>query len=86
MDFSAAKEGYQREIHRDSDGRVMAMVVFLDDYQGAKGGDFVTYRYKNTKPLSQMPTRPKDHEVEEVSRYRPKKNFGIIFLSCPNSN
>jgi hypothetical protein len=87
MDISAAREGYSREIHRDSDGRVLVILVFLDDYEGSIGGDFLTYRNKDVDsiPFDQMPAQPNERDVQIAKRYKPKKNTGIIFLSTPNS-
>jgi len=87
IDFSAAKEGYTREIHRDSDGRIAAMVIYLDDFFESEGGEFVMHKYKNSENLSYeyFPPQPKEEDTEEFASYKPIKNSAIIFLSTPNS-
>ncbi len=49
-DYSKAKNGYKREIHRDSDSRTLIFLLYLNDLDpNAKGGSLNIYEYLDKK-------------------------------------
>lgn len=81
IDWSMAEDGYVREIHRDSDPRLWAFLIFLNDKQW-EGGDFRIHSSEKNSYYKQHFW----HKHLPITRtFEAKKNYGIFFLSTPNS-
>jgi hypothetical protein len=85
FDISIAHDGYTREVHRDSDSRIAAMVVYLDDFSAGEGGSFLVHQHKVQKPMDEYEPQPAPDNVRVVADYRPKANLGLLFLNVPNA-
>ena len=81
IDWSMAEDGYVREPHCDSDPRFWNFIIFLND-KDWEGGDFVIHSsekinfFKKSFWVKKLPVS---------KRVEAKKNFGVFFLSTPNS-
>lgn len=71
FDISSASNGYFRSPHRDSDGTILAFLVYLEDQIniGGKGGDFII----------------NDSQFNIFKSIKPKKNKALFFLSNEKS-
>ena len=71
FDISSASNGYFRTPHTDSDGTILAFLVYLEDQVniGGTGGEFVV----------------NDTNLNEIKSIRPKKNKALFFLSNKKS-
>ena len=71
FDISAASNGYFREPHRDSDGTILAFLIYLEDQVniGGSGGEFIVH--------------DKNMKISKI--FTPKKNKALFFLSNKNS-
>jgi len=86
FDISYATDGYKREIHRDSDPRIAAFLIYFSDAAetGGSGGEFGVHRLPagSGKPFV---AKPDDGTTETVAMLRAQKNLFVLFLSQPNS-
>jgi len=85
FDISIANDGYTREVHRDSDSRIAAMVVYLDDFSARDGGSFLVHKHKVSKSMDEYEPQPASGNVVVAREYRPKSNLGLLFLNVPNA-
>ena len=71
FDISSASNGYFRNPHKDSDGTILAFLIYLEDQTniGGNGGEFVIH----------------DQNMEIFKTFAPKKNQALFFLSNQNS-
>ena len=71
FDISSASNGYFRDPHRDSDGTILAFLVYLEDKEniGGTGGNFLI----------------NDEKSNIIKSIEPKKNKAIFFLSNEKS-
>jgi hypothetical protein len=81
MDWSMAEDGYVREIHCDSNPRFFNFLIFLNDKRW-EGGDFQIHSSKKISYYKEHFWK-KNLPIERV--FEAKKNYGIFFLSTPNS-
>ena len=66
-DYSISGKSYNREIHRDSDSRLIVFLLFLNQFDGEeKGGNLIFYKKK-------------DNNYEEVIKIKPKSGKLVIF-------
>ncbi len=85
FDYSKAGNGYSRQIHRDSDNRLVVFILYLnkpskkDNY---KGGNFDIYKLikgnKNT-------TYPNKKNCKKIDSIKPHPGKLIVFLNDNNS-
>ena len=47
FDYSVSSNGYENEIHRDTDGRHLVFLIYLNSKKGGDGGEFVFHHPKN---------------------------------------
>ena len=71
FDISSASNGYRRNPHKDSDGTIIAFLIYLEDKSkiGGIGGDFII----------------NDNLFNKIEVLEPKKNKAVFFLSNNNS-
>jgi hypothetical protein len=85
FDISIAHDGYTREVHRDSDSRIAAMVVYLDDFAAGDGGSFLVHKHRLSKSMDEYEPQPASDNVVVAREYLPKANLGLLFLNVPNA-
>ena len=84
FDYSVAKIGYTREVHRDSDARVIVFLLYLNDLEDyVKGGSLKIHDSK--VELKKYAPRPGDDNVFTVKEFKPKAGRLIMFLNTANS-
>jgi len=84
FDYSVAKEGYAREVHRDSDARVVVFLLYLNDLEDSvKGGSLKIHGSKSEAQF--FDPRPADKDVEVIKEFRPKAGRLLMFLNTANS-
>ena len=81
IDWSIVENGYVREPHCDSDPRFWNFVIFLND-KDWEGGDFVIH---SSEKINYFKKNFWVKKLPVVKRVEAKKNFGVFFLSTPNS-
>ncbi len=84
FDYSVAKKGYFREIHRDSDNRLIVFLLYLNSFKDSKDdeGNLMIYkRIKDDENLSQ----PDEKSCELIKSISPKEGKLIIFLNSNDS-
>jgi len=81
IDWSEAKNGYKREIHRDTDPRIWNFLIFFND-KDWDGGDFIIH---SSDDMTIFPRQLFDIELPIHKTIEAKKNRAIFFLSTPNS-
>ena len=71
FDISSASNGYNRKSHKDSDGTIIAFLIYLEDQSkiGGKGGEFII----------------NDNLSNKIRVLNPKKNKAVFFLSNNDS-
>ena len=87
FDYSFSSNGYGREIHRDSDNRLIVVLLYLNDLdQSSIGGDLEIYKIKKEKIRQNFyPPQPnkKDCNLEYV--IKPKRGRLVMFVNQFNS-
>ena len=84
FDYSVAKKGYFREIHRDSDNRLIVFLLYLNSFKESdsdEGNIMIYKRIKEDKNLSQ----PDENSCELIKSISPKEGKLIIFLNSNDS-
>ena len=81
--YSKAGNGYAREIHRDSDSRLIVCVLYRNELPvTSEGGSFDIYkRVKEDKNLAQ----PSNDSCEKIESIKPEAGKLIMFLNEDNS-
>ena len=80
-DFSKAGNGYSREIHRDSDSRLIVFLLYLNELpenSERKGGNLDIYK------LIQGPTKtvqPDKNNCEKIKSIKPEIGKLVVFLN-----
>lgn len=81
IDWSMAEDGYVREIHCDSDPRFWNFLIFLNDKHWS-GGDFTMH---SSDEINYFKKHFWKRKLPIAKVFEAKKNFGVFFLSTPNS-
>ncbi len=80
-DFSISRKGYKREIHRDSDSRVIVFLLYLNSFNKKdEGGNLNLHKLKN-KTDDYLPAQPKFEECDLVESFAPKPGRLVLFLN-----
>ena len=69
-DYSVAGNGYAREIHRDSDSRIIVFILYLNSLEeGTNGGNLEIFKLKNkvVKNNSAKPSKEECDIIDDVS-------------------
>lgn len=80
-DYSKAGNGYSREIHRDSDNRLIVFILYLNapsKTDGHEGGDFDIYKITNGEKNIAQPERK---NCEKIKNIKPEPGKLIVFLN-----
>jgi hypothetical protein len=84
FDYSVAKIGYSREVHRDSDARVIVFLLYLNDLEDyVEGGSLKIHDSKVEQ--KKFAPRPGDENVYIVNEFKPKVGRLVMFLNTANS-
>jgi Rps23 Pro-64 3,4-dihydroxylase Tpa1-like proline 4-hydroxylase len=84
-DFSISQKGYKREIHRDSDSRIIVFLLYLNSFQkNDKGGNLNLHELKN-KTVDYLPAQPKSQECNLVKSFTPKAGRLVLFLNSSDA-
>ena len=85
FDYSKSGNGYEREIHRDSDSRYLVFLLYLNnlDSEGI-GGDLDIYKLKNENVEKKL-AQPEKNNCELVESISPKAGRLVLFLNDETS-
>lgn len=84
FDYSVAKVGYTREIHRDSDSRVIVFLLYLNNLEDyVEGGSLKIHSSKIDK--EKYAPRIESENADVVNAFKPKAGRLIMFLNTANS-
>ena len=76
---STALNGYRREIHRDSDNRLIVFLLYLNPIsKEATGGSLDIYKLKDKNKTS-FEAQPKNEDCELVEKIKPDYGKLVIF-------
>lgn len=82
LDFSKAKSGYNRVVHRDRETRIISFLLYFNSASKKDGGQFEVYESFLKKNFPRFPEK----KHLKMSRVFPIKSGQlIVFLSSPNS-
>tara|TARA_B100000315_G_scaffold104422_1_gene95795 strand:- start:573 stop:1529 length:957 start_codon:yes stop_codon:yes gene_type:complete len=85
-DISMANNGYAREIHRDSDNKMMVFLLYMSPLaEGGEGGELGAYSVKNHSQGDPFPPQPSEDECLLEQVIQPKRNRFFIFLNSDKS-
>ena len=83
-DYSRARNGYGREIHRDSDSRAVVFLIYLNEIgPGADGGGLSLYNSDSGNSI--WPPRPAANTVTQMETLKPKAGRLVVFLNTANA-
>jgi len=85
FDYSKAGNGYSRQIHRDSDNRLVVFILYLNSpskTDNHKGGNFDIYKLINGKKNVPFPDKKNCKKIKSI---KPKPGQLIVFLNDNNS-
>ena len=81
FDFSISKKGYKREIHRDSDSRIIVFLLYLNSFKkNGEGGDLNLHELINNDKTN-IPAQPKNEDCKIVKTFSPKAGNLVLFLN-----
>jgi hypothetical protein len=84
FDYSVAREGYAREVHRDSDARVIVFLLYLNDLESyVEGGSLKLHGSKNQQ--HNFDPQPIESDNEVVKEFSPKAGRLVMFLNTASS-
>ncbi len=85
FDYSKAGNGYSREIHRDSDNRLLVFILYLNSPSkkgNHKGGNFDIYKLIKGDQNVSFPDKKNCKKIDSIE---PRPGKLIIFLNDNNS-
>ena len=84
-DFSISRKGYKREIHRDSDSRVIVFLLYLNTFENnIDGGSLNLHEIKN-KNLRSIPPKPNRNDCNLIRSINPKAGRLVLFLNSADA-
>ena len=82
--YSIAGDGYFREIHRDSDNKVIVFLLYLSEMpNSAEGGSLDIYKLKDKK--NNNLAQPKNEMCDKLASVKPKPGRLVIFKNTNDS-
>jgi hypothetical protein len=86
VDFSICQSqtGYENPWHVDTRKRLFNILIYFGDADLQSGGEIGIAKVKTRSDFN-YPQFPNKEDIENTKYYRPRDNFGLILLSCPNS-
>tara|TARA_B100000780_G_C21053377_1_gene423096 strand:+ start:175 stop:1032 length:858 start_codon:yes stop_codon:yes gene_type:complete len=83
-DFSISSNGYCREVHRDSDSRLIIFLLYLNDLDDSgTGGELEIHEH--VKSNSFIPAQPAREDCKLIDSIKPKAGELIIFKNTKES-
>ena len=83
-DYSQSGNGYGREIHRDSDSRIIVILIYLNELsEKASGGELNVYKYANDN--KKIPSRPDPAECELIGTVKPYPGTLVLFQNSSDA-
>lgn len=84
LDYSFSSNGYGREIHRDSDNRLIVILLYLNTLgKDTEGGDLEIY--KKNKDNKNFPPQPNKEDCELQYKIKPRRGRILMFINQFNS-
>tara|TARA_Y100000768_G_scaffold388050_1_gene381682 strand:+ start:1641 stop:2504 length:864 start_codon:yes stop_codon:yes gene_type:complete len=84
-DYSSAVNGYGREIHRDSDNRMIVCLLYLSSLsKESSGGNLKLYKHKDIEK-TRFIAQPKEEDCEIIDTIKPEKGRLVIFENTEKS-
>lgn len=84
-DYSSAVNGYGREIHRDSDNRMIVCLLYLSALSNdSTGGNLKIYKHKDPEK-SMFVAQPNEEDCEIIDTIKPIKGRLVIFENTEKS-
>jgi Rps23 Pro-64 3,4-dihydroxylase Tpa1-like proline 4-hydroxylase len=84
-DLSISKKGYKREIHRDSDSRIIVFLLYLNTFKkNEEGGNLNLHELKN-KTIDSLPAQPKLEDCDLIKSIHPKAGRLVFFLNSSDA-
>ena len=84
-DFSISRKGYKREIHRDSDSRVIVFLLYLNTFKdNIEGGNLNLHELKN-KNINSVPPQPQSSNCNLIHSINPKAGRLVLFLNSTDA-
>ena len=81
FDFSISQKGYKREIHRDSDSRIIVFLLYLNSLKNKEEGGDLNLHELVTNDKENIPAQPKDEDCRIVKTFSPKAGNLVLFLN-----
>jgi len=87
FDYSFSSNGYGREIHRDSDNRLIVVLLYLNNLgESTSGGDLEIYKLRKSKrEQNSFPSQPEKNDCELQYIIKPKRGRLVMFINQHNS-
>ena len=84
-DFSISQKGYKREIHRDSDSRIIVFLLYLNSFTNTnEGGNLNLHELKNKK-FDNLPPKPSNKDCHLVDTITPKSGRLVLFRNSSDA-
>jgi len=84
FDYSIASNGYGREIHRDSDSRMIVFLIYLNDLSPeSTGGNLEIYKYSGSSGC--IPSQPDKKDCILIKSFDPTIGKLVIFENTSES-
>ena len=84
LDYSFSSNGYGREIHRDSDNRLVVILLYLNTLgNDTEGGDLEIY--KKNKDDKNFDPQPNKEDCELQYKIKPRRGRILMFINQFNS-
>lgn len=85
MQICESEDGYQNPWHVDTRGRIVHGLIYFGTDLIIKGGEIGIAKHKQMDKWTEYPQFPHLKNIEEVKKFKPIDNLGILVLSTPNS-
>ena len=84
-DFSISRKGYKREIHRDSDSRVIVFLLYLNTFENNNDGGSLNLHEIKNKNLNFIPPQPNANDCNLIQSINPKAGRLVLFLNSADA-
>ncbi len=87
MDIAQGDIGYEKVAHCDRSNRLISMLIYFCNKEdiGMEGGTFRVHKHKEQKNIEDYERHPRPSDIDIVSSFEPRENFGGMFIGCNNS-
>ena len=81
FDFSISQKGYKREIHRDSDSRIIVFLLYLNSFEKEGNGGELNLHELLISKQKNIPAQPNSEDCKIVKTFKPKAGNLVLFLN-----